>query len=126
MARATSRPLPLIDDRIPQQAFCHPLVTDLQPGGSSRYEVRGRIGELSVKDTMTGKAFRVAVVNPVDYWRVLYTTVLPDGRAVFQMGGQIALLDIPARRIGLITNGRQPLVIPDEDVSARQVSGSAE
>jgi hypothetical protein len=66
-------------------------------------------------DNMNTKArYQVGLETPFLAWNSRNASILPGDQVVYQLGDQIVLLDLNARKIGLITRGRGPLVLLDE------------
>jgi hypothetical protein len=55
--------------------------------------------------------FFVSVTTPVHSWGARAVTVLPGDQVVFELEGQVVLLDIPTRRLALVAIGRSPVVL---------------
>lgn len=55
--------------------------------------------------------FNVAMGTPIDIWRVRLAYLLPDGKVVFQLGGnQICIADPERKCIAVVARGRNPVV----------------
>ena len=69
---------------------------------------------LAARNTVTDASLDVALETPIIAWLSRNASILPGDQVVYQLGDQIVLLDLNARKIGLITRGRGPLVLLDE------------
>lgn len=64
-------------------------------------------------ERFTRDIFAVNFANPLMRWRAGYPTILPGGLVVFELGGQVMLMD-KERRIGVIAEGRSPVVVMEK------------
>lgn len=46
-------------------------------------------------------------------WKGRNATILPNDIVIFEFGGQICALDLPNRKLAMITRGHAPVVVPD-------------
>jgi sialidase-1 len=56
------------------------------------------------------RRLRVGLETPFFFWWAGEATILPGDLVVFEMAGQILVLDTRARKLGLLARGRSPLV----------------
>ena len=80
------------------------VTTDMWPGVSIR-----------AKNMKTGEQFSAGLETPFLRWPSSSANVLPSDKAVYEFGEQIVLLDLNSRKMGLITLGKAPVVVLDED-----------
>jgi hypothetical protein len=73
--------------------------------------------EITASNERTGEKFNVAMDAPFLGWRPQYGTLLPGDYFVFEMGARILLLDLNTRRLGMITRGHNPIVVPHSNPS---------
>jgi len=72
--------------------------------------------EFGLRLRSPGGSFSIGVSSPIAGWVWSGTTVLEDGRVVGQWGPQIALIDIPSKRVAWLANGSGPAVLMDRPV----------
>ena len=73
---------------------------------------------------LTGSVqFRLRLETPFLSWRAREPTVLPGDLVVFEMARQILVLDVRARKLGLLARGRAPLVAVEREPA---LEGSAD
>ena len=66
---------------------------------------------LRAQNNATHENIHLALDTPLVQWWSGYATVLPGDQVVYQLEDQIVLLDLPTRRIAMLTRGRSPVVI---------------
>jgi hypothetical protein len=64
-----------------------------------------------LEDTQTKNRVRLALATPFVRWSARNGTILPGDQVVFQWGDQICLFERDTARLGLVTNGRGPVVV---------------
>lgn len=74
----------------------------------------GPMSDVEIRDKTRGE-LSFFVETPFMRWDGSFPTLLPGDRIVFEFDGQILLLDLNTRKIGLIANGWQPVVILQDD-----------
>lgn len=87
---------------------------DLQPTSAPHWKVStgGWAAEgLHATHDSTHQNVHVALETPFLSWFSTNASVLPGDLVVYQLGDQIVLLDLTARRIALLARGRSPLVV---------------
>jgi hypothetical protein len=94
---------------------------DLRPADSRPWMVgSGHIAEAGIRIEEPGtrsfiRSFTFA--HPFEGWRVQSQAVLPGGFIVAGFGkGQVVLIDVEGKRIGLLAEGYSPVVVLDESV----------
>jgi len=65
---------------------------------------------LHVRNDATGEDYHLTVNTAFVLWLSRCPTVLPGDQVVFELGRQIMVLDLQARRMGLVTEGHSPIV----------------
>lgn len=88
---------------------------DLRPEGQRDLDVEtmsfyGYKG-LRVKNKKSGEVLNIGYNELPVTFHAVNATVLPNNQVVFQFGEQIILLDVHAKKLGLITMGHSPVVI---------------
>lgn len=66
---------------------------------------------LYVEDETGRVIWRFALETPFLSWDARDPWILPGGQVVFELGGQICLLDLKTRKLGLLALGYSPVVI---------------
>lgn len=91
-------------------------VVDLQ----EKPRLEARVGFFAVEGLRVspvngeGETLWLAWDTPFGGWRSSFVTLMPGDLVVYQVGRWILILDVPARRWGLLTRGRNPVVVLDE------------
>ena len=67
--------------------------------------------------------FGLGLETPFLWWWAREATILPGDLVVFEMGRQILVLDVRARKLGLLARGRAPLVAVEREPA---LEGSAD
>ncbi len=68
--------------------------------------------------TNTGAQVHFSFETPFGAWNVRNATLLPSDKVLFQMGqDQICIFDPAAKRVALVTKGRGPIAVMEEDRS---------
>jgi hypothetical protein len=67
----------------------------------------------------TGERIGLALDTPFATWRSFSPSLLPGDLVVFELHGQIVLLDLNNKKIGLIAMGHDPVVVMDENAVPR-------
>lgn len=92
----------------------HTVTTEFQPGKRDGWDVTAYgyspAWGMTCRRRSTSIRFHLGLETPFLRWQILHPTVLPGDQVVFEVGKQIALLDLPTRRIGRIAWGRGPIV----------------
>jgi hypothetical protein len=88
---------------------------------NSQWEVRSGfwpIEGLRGTQTNTGAQVHFSFETPFGTWNVRNATLLPSDKVLFQMGqDQICIFDPAAKRVALVTKGRGPIAVMEEDRS---------
>ncbi len=70
---------------------------------------------LVASNRVSGEKYRIQLETPLLTWSTRQVNRIPGERVVFQLGsyrrGQIVLLELPTRRLGLVTLGSSPVVV---------------
>jgi hypothetical protein len=66
---------------------------------------------LKAHNTVTGATIHVAVDTPFVSWLSRCPTLLPGDQVVFEMSGQIVVLDLKTRKLGFVAFGHSPVVV---------------
>lgn len=66
------------------------------------------------------RSYSLGIETPLIAWTSRYATVLPGDYAVYQLDGQIVVLHLPTKRIGFLTRGSNPVVVPLESGQVSQ------
>jgi hypothetical protein len=75
-------------------------------------------GTLTVRNPTTGQALRIALETPFATWRSRCPTFMPHDQLIFEMSGEIMVLDLNTRQLGFIAYGHSPVVVaPDKAIS---------
>ncbi len=67
---------------------------------------------LIVRNTETSEEYRLAYDTALTTWAANSGTLIPGNRLIFGMGGRILLLELETKRLGVITRGTDPIVVP--------------
>ncbi len=70
----------------------------------------------------TGNDVRIVVDTPFVGWLARCATILPGDQVVFEISGQIVVLDLDTRRLGFIAFGHSPVVIAPGMVDLRSMT----
>lgn len=115
-------PFPREDERVYGNWFAFGDACDLRPENQRSWKVWTgfwAIEGLSARNKETEERLHIALETPFIQWYARNATVLPGNQVVFQLDEQIVLFDLTTRKIGLVTMGRGPIVIlEDEQESA--------
>jgi len=68
------------------------------------------IDGLTVSNKITKERTRLSLETPFAHWLVRNATVIPGDQLIFQLGQQICIFDRKSRKIGLIAEGKGPVV----------------
>ena len=93
-------------------------VLDLRPDQHQDWKVsklNWAYDGISAQNKTTGSLLRVALDTPYLRWPPRFATVLPGDLVVYQLGDQIVVLDLNARKLGLLALGRGPVAISNRD-----------
>lgn len=70
---------------------------------------------LQAYNKKTEERLHIALETPFIQWFARNATVLPGDQVVFQLDEQIVLFDLSTRKIGLVTMGRGPIVVLEDE-----------
>ena len=87
-------------------------VSALEGGYSPRHGLRAH-------NQRTGEDIYLAVDAPFASWNACCATVLPGDQVIFELGGQIALLDLNSRQLAFVAFGSSPVVVLPQETSTR-------
>ena len=91
------------------------LVTDLRSEAARDWEIwTGYWTGIEAKNKRTGYRLHIAIETPFFVWPARNITILPGNQVVFQLGEQIVICDLNSRKLGVITLGRDPVVVLDK------------
>jgi len=65
---------------------------------------------LSATNMKTGEKFQIALEAPFLFWYSRNASVIPGDQVIYQLADLIVVLDLNKKKIGLITEGRGPVV----------------
>lgn len=65
---------------------------------------------LELNNQKTNERSHFALETPFLNWPVRFATVLPHDQVIFQLGDQIAILEIKTSKLGMIVRGKGPIV----------------
>ncbi|MCB9850097.1 MAG: hypothetical protein H6817_05270 [Phycisphaerales bacterium] len=88
---------------------------DLRPPDDAHWEVQTGFWAaegLTAENETTHERLWLALETPVMNWPSRNATILPHDQIIYQLGDQIVLVDLEARKIGLLARGRGPFVVP--------------
>ena len=86
---------------------------DLRSDRHSNWRVEARYSSLLVRSQATD--LKVALSLPFFEWKARSATMLPGDQVVAELSGQIVILDVKSRKMGLIAMGRNPVATPSDD-----------
>lgn len=88
-------------------------VNDYRSLDSRNWEARTGVWAIGMQATnsATHEEYFLSLQTPFVSWASSYLTILPGDQVIYQVGPQIVLLDLPTRRMQLLTLGRSPIVI---------------
>lgn len=66
---------------------------------------------VSAQNSQTGDKIETFIESPFTFWGSYQPTVLPGDRVIFELSGQIVIMDLNRHTIGFITYGHSPVVI---------------
>jgi hypothetical protein len=76
--------------------------------------------------TNTGVHVHFSFETPFGAWKIRNATLLPSDKVLFQMGqDQICIFDPDEKRVALVTKGRGPIAVMEEDRSNHTPEGTA-
>jgi sialidase-1 len=108
----TSPPIPAAAWRlayVDKDKWWHPR--DLRPTAGRTVNVwHDPMQGLQVGDEPWNSRISVGLETPFLWWTSREATILPGDLVVFEMARQVLVLDIRARKLGLLARGRSPLV----------------
>jgi len=90
------------------------IISDLRDKDTSSIELsRAYEGEagLTITDSKSNKAIRLMIQTPLLIWRIKSITILPGDQLVCELSGQIVIMDLRKKKMGLLALGLSPVVI---------------
>jgi hypothetical protein len=92
---------------------------DLRPPIEREYDVETGywpMEGLRIYDSSGERIFQLALEAPFVAWHARCATVLPRGLVVYQLEGQIVILELASRKIALLARGFGPVVVPESSL----------
>jgi hypothetical protein len=76
--------------------------------------------------TNTGTQVHLSFETPFGAWNIRNATLLPSDKVLFQMGqDQICIFDPAAKQVALVTKGRGPIAVMEEELLNQAPENSA-